>query len=54
VAKIVSLVVLGVGLALMAMMIVVEGEPGALPLALVVIGLVGYFVARARGRSQSR
>jgi hypothetical protein len=50
VAKIVSLIVLAVGLALVAMMVVTEGEPGALPLGLVVLGLVGYFIARTRSQ----
>ena len=39
-----------VGIALMVYMVTVESEPGALPLALVVGGLVWYFVARGRAR----
>jgi MYXO-CTERM domain-containing protein len=52
VAKIAALVVLAVGLALLAMMVATEGEPGALPLGLVALGLVGYFVARARSKQR--
>jgi hypothetical protein len=41
------------GLALMTLMIVTEGEPGALPLALVVLGAAWLGVARL-GRRPSR
>ena len=37
-----------VSIALMVYMVTVESEPGALPLALIVGGLIWYFVARAR------
>lgn len=40
--------VLAVGLVLMAYMITVESEPGALPLLLVLGRLVGYCVSRYR------
>ena len=53
VARYISLGILVVGLALMTMMIIVESEPGALPLAMVLIGGVGYGVARWRGRSNT-
>lgn len=46
----VSLLFLALGLALLAYMIPVEGEPGALPLGLVLFGTIGFFVARARSR----
>lgn len=42
--------VAGVGLALMGYMIVVEDEPGALPLALLVVGAVWFYLARRRQR----
>lgn len=51
-ARKVFLGILFVGLALMTMMIVVESEPGALPLALVLIGGVGYGTLRWRGRAR--
>jgi hypothetical protein len=38
------------GLALLVMMVVVESEPGALPLALLAGGLVWHVVARRRLR----
>ncbi len=50
----ISTVVLVIGVALVAMMVVTEGEPGALPLALVLLGLVGVTVARVRSRSLRR
>lgn len=39
------------GAALMVFMIVVEDEPGAVPLALLVVGGGGYLLARARLRA---
>lgn len=42
-----------VGLVLLAYMVVVEGEPGALPLALVAIGTAWLVVARRRGRGKA-
>jgi hypothetical protein len=47
-----SLGVIGLGLALLAYMITVEDEPGALPPGLIVLGSVWHFVARARLRSR--
>jgi hypothetical protein len=41
-----------IGAALVAMMVVVESEPGALPLALLVIGVGWHLVARRRLRAQ--
>lgn len=43
-----------IGVGLVAMMIVVEGELGALPLALVLIGAVCYATAKIRERSAAR
>lgn len=45
-----SVLVLAAGLVLMAGKIYADSEPGAIPLLLVVLGAVGYFVARARAR----
>ncbi len=47
----VSLTCLVVGVALLAYMVSHEGEPGALPLALVLAGLAGAWACRGRGRS---
>ena len=46
----VSLLFLVLGLGLLAYMIPVEGEPGALPLGLVLLGAVGLVAARLRAR----
>lgn len=47
-------VVLGVlGLGLLVMMITVEGEPGAIPLALLLIAAVGYVTGRRREKSSA-
>ncbi len=38
------------GMALVVMMVVTEGEPGALPLGLVLLGAIGYGTGWMRGR----
>ena len=43
--KRVSVAIAAAGLALLVMMVTTEGEPGALPLALLLIGAVGYKMA---------
>lgn len=50
--KIASLAVAALGLALLVMMVATEGEPGALPLGLVLLGAIGYGSARIRQRSR--
>jgi hypothetical protein len=40
-----------VGLVLLVMMVAVESEPGAIPLALLLIAAVGYITGRMRERS---
>lgn len=49
--KLLSLLTLFLGLALVTFMIVVEDEPGALPLALIVIGAGWYLFTRSKLRS---
>ena len=44
----ISLCVLAVGIALVAYMITVEGELGALPLLFVLVGTAGYSISRYR------
>ncbi len=46
--------ILGVGLVLVAGMVWTEGEPGALPLLLVVVGAVWCALARLRARPRRR
>jgi hypothetical protein len=43
---------LGIGLALLALMVATEGAPGALPLALVLAGAAGLAVTRWRARGR--
>lgn len=50
----ISAAILVIGLALMAFMIRTESEPGALPLALVLIAGVWLVVARKRARSATK
>ena len=45
-----SLVVGAIGLALLVLMVTTEGEPGALPLGLLLIAVVGYIGARIKER----
>ncbi len=54
VQKTVSLAVGVIGLALLIMMITMEGEPGAIPLALLLISAIGYMTGRMRERSSNR
>ena len=46
-----SLVISALGLALVIMMITTEGELGALPLGLILLGVVGYVTGWARERT---
>jgi hypothetical protein len=48
------LLTLLVGLVLLAYMVIVEDEPGAIPLALVVGGMLWFFVPRFRARSRDQ
>jgi VIT1/CCC1 family predicted Fe2+/Mn2+ transporter len=48
--KLVSGIVAIIGALLAAMMIYTESEPGALPLALIVLGGIGYVIARLKLR----
>lgn len=49
-ATVAASIVLVLGLALMAFMVIVESEPGLLPLLLVVSGGIGLALARRRAR----
>lgn len=51
VQKIVSVTVGCIGLALVAIMVKVESEPGLSPLVLVLLGLIGYVTALMHERS---
>jgi hypothetical protein len=42
------------GLALVAMMVTTEGEPGALPLGLLLLGVLGWASGHWRGRRGRR
>lgn len=50
--KLISALVIVMGCMLMIYMIVVEDEPGAIPLLLIVAGTGWYFITRNRIRSQ--
>ena len=50
----VSALIAAIGLVLVVMMITTEGEPGALPLGLILIGAVGYVTGRMREKSATR
>jgi len=52
--QIASAVMLALGLLLMAIKIRADSEPGALPLALVVLGLAWHVLARMRRRARRR
>ena len=44
--KVISMVSATIGLILLVFMVVVESEPGAIPLAPLALGTVGYFASR--------
>jgi hypothetical protein len=46
--RLASFLVLGLGLVLLVFMVTVESEPGALPLALVLLGSIGVFATRRK------
>jgi len=48
--KTISALVAAIGLALVVMMITTEGELGALPLGLIVLGAIGYATGWLRSR----
>ncbi|MEX0844698.1 MAG: hypothetical protein WD022_05430 [Balneolaceae bacterium] len=50
--QLLSLLTILMGIALMTFMIVVEDEPGAIPLALIIAGTGWYFFTRYKVRSQ--
>jgi hypothetical protein len=52
--KLAFLAVAALGLVLLVMMVIVEDEFGALPLALLLIGSVGYLYCWIRQRSSTR
>ena len=49
-----SMCVGAIGLALVAMMITTEGELGALPLGLILLGAIGYATGKMRERFPKR
>ena len=53
VQKRVAAVIGVIGLALLVMMITTEGEPGAIPLGLILIAAIVYGTGRMRDRSTS-
>lgn len=48
----ISILITSIGVVLMVFMVIVEDEPGALPLLLIVIGTGWYFITRSRMKSQ--
>lgn len=49
--KLISILITVPGILLMAYMIIVEDEPGAIPLGLIIVGTVWYFLTRYKVRS---
>ncbi|NBC28014.1 MAG: hypothetical protein GVY08_14220 [Bacteroidetes bacterium] len=50
--KSLSLLLTFIGIVLATYMVIVESEPGALPLLLIVAGAGWFFIARSNSRSQ--
>ncbi len=49
-----SILMIVLGIVLMIFMILVESEPGGIPILLVLIGAGWYLITRLRSRSQQR
>ncbi|MDX1408355.1 MAG: hypothetical protein R3330_09480 [Saprospiraceae bacterium] len=49
-----TILTIAIGVVLMIYMIVVEDEPGAIPLLLIAVGAGWFFGERYRGRSQHK
>lgn len=47
-----SIVIMTVGLALMIFMITVEDEPGAIPLFMILSGIVWFFMIRLKNKTK--
>lgn len=52
--KISSIVIIMLGISLLSYMVVVEDEPGAIPLLMIVTGTGWYFITRTRIKSLHR
>ncbi|MFO7798245.1 hypothetical protein [Rhodohalobacter sp.] len=52
--KIFSIAIIIMGISLLSYMVVVEDEPGAIPLLMVVMGTGWYFITRSRIKSLHR
>lgn len=50
--RLLSILTTIIGMALMIFMIVIEDEPGAIPIALIVIGTGWYFTTRSKIRAR--
>ena len=51
VQRMASALIGAIGLVLLVMMVTLEGEPGAMPLALLLIAAIGYFTGVLREKS---
>jgi|TARA_R110002124_G_scaffold277321_9_gene448687 uncharacterized membrane protein len=51
--KMLSLLTIFLGILLLILMITVEDEPGAIPLLLIIIGTVWYFINKSKIKKQS-
>lgn len=51
---IIPLLIAALGVILLIYMILVEDEPGAVPLIMIFIGLAWYFISRSRFKSQNK
>lgn len=50
--KLISILMTLIGISLMTFMVIIEDEPGAIPLLLIVVGAGGYIITRHSIRSQ--
>lgn len=54
ISRLLSIITVAIGMLLLTYMILVEDEPGAIPLILIILGFGGFLITRSKFRSESR
>ncbi|HMB98605.1 MAG TPA: hypothetical protein VKM36_08995 [Balneolaceae bacterium] len=54
ISRLLSIITVAIGMLLLTYMILVEDEPGAVPLLLIILGFGGYLITRSKFRSENR
>jgi len=54
ITRLLSIITVAIGILLLTYMILVEDEPGAIPLILIILGFGGFLITRSKFRSENR